>query len=77
MIANCPQLTGSRGKGDRSYAPSHSLRCSLAAAFAGPFRSYELISSTRSTPLFENYRRISTERVIFGKFSRCDLGRMT
>lgn len=40
-IANCPQLAGSRGKGDRSYAPSHSLRRSLAgtAAFALPFRS--------------------------------------
>ena len=32
MMANCPQLAGSRGKGDRFYAPSHSLRRSLAAA---------------------------------------------
>lgn len=48
-MANCPQLAGSRGKGDRFYAPSHSLRRSLAAVCVcgSPFRSYELISSTR------------------------------
>lgn len=73
MIANCPQLAGSRGKGDRSYAPSHSLRCSLAAAFPVPFRSHELISSTRLTELSENPPRISigTRSSSFNTFSPC------
>lgn len=60
-MANCPQLAGSRGKGDRFYAPSHSLRRSLAAVCAcgSPFRSYELISSTEI-----NRERILREFVV-------------